>query len=497
MEATDQALEALPVLSRTDFDTGDVLAVGRMHRRVLLEPGAGSQRILDAQRRYLALRQRQIIYGDHTGYGERVSSRIPVSMTSQKQEKLVYSLNCGSGENLREDQVRAAVFARLIVLSRGHSGVRLEIVRCLGDMLNGDRTPAVPCWGSIGASGDLVPSSYVARGVLEELGLEGREALALANGTSFMTGIASLVVEDFAYLHRVSCGLIALLFQCLRGIEDVFDGGLHRLKRHPEQQRAAARFGELVRGSRLLRRIDDLTRKQDTAPSQAEKIQDRYSMRCLAQQLGPIEHRLADARQVITDELNSVSDNPVLIGETVKHGGHFDGSYVADAMDCLKLSIRRLAYILRAYARAITDGKLNHEMLPTYLVAKDPGLNNGVQGLAGLSFDAAYARLVKETIPDSIFALNDHEGANQDVVSLGMHAALSASFAIERLTTLIAMLALVTRQAVKLSGSEEGLSPRTESIYRALANRVPFMEEDRSLHDELRGLENALFNHEL
>ena len=335
------------------------------------------------------------------------------------------------------------------------------------------------------------------------MGLEGREGLALVNGTAFMTGSASLVVEDFGYLFDLACRQIAVLFQCLQGIEDVFDEQYHALKRHPAQSDMAARLRELLAGSQMLRNIEDMTSQGTSAEDGdkeklgTEQIQDRYSMRCLAQELGPVAHRLADAKRVVTDELNSVSDNPVLVDGIIKHGGHFDGAFIGDAMDCLKISIRRLAYIMRGYMRAITDAKLNRGLFPTYLVANDPGLNNGLQAMVGLSFDAAFLRLVKESSPDSVLAMNDHEATNQDVVSLGMHTATSATFMIDRLTTLSAMLCIIVRQAVEMAGIADRLSPASRAFHEGLAERIPFVGEDRPLHGDLRVLEQAIVRHEL
>lgn len=444
---------------------------------------------------YTALRRKKIIYGDSTGFGERVDHYVSLDQDKEKNHNLVHSLNCGSGDSLRRDQVRAAIFARILVLSKARSGVRPAIIACLADMLNQNKLPKVPSVGSIGASGDLIPSSYVAMEVLKRMDLEGREGLAILNGTHFMSGISALVLMDFSYLCQTLCDFIAVLFQCLGGIENVFDRELHKLKAHKEEAEIAEFFRELLWGSKLLHNIEELTSTEAHKPEKTRPIQDRYSLRCLAQAIGPVIHRLNDAFKTVENELNSVSDNPVIVDGEIKHGGHFDGSHVAEAMNCLKLSIREMAYIARAYVRNVTDTKLNHGLLPTYLVENDDGIQNGLQGLVGLSIDAVFGLLSKEAIADSLFTMNDHEGANQDIVSFGTHSALSASRMVERLTTITAILAIVTRQAVGLLGAEEGLSPATKGIYEILCDRIPFIRTDVSLHGDLRKLEKLFFEH--
>ena len=472
----------------------NVFNVARNRYQVELDPEC--LRLVDeVNLLYTALRREKIIYGDSTGFGERDDHYASPDQDKEKNRNLVYSLNCGSGDFLRRDQARAAMFARILVLSKAHSGVRPAIIACLADMLNQNKIPKVPSLGSIGASGDLIPSSYVAMEVLKQMDLEGREGLAMLNGTHFMSGISALVLMDFAYLCQVLCDLFAVLFQCLGGVENVFDRELHNIKAHKEEREVAGTFRELLWGSRLLRNIEEFAGLKIDELKTMRPIQDRYSLRCLPQAIGPVLHRLNDAFKIVENELNSVSDNPVIVDGEIKHGGHFDGSHVAEAMNCLKLSIREMAYIARAYARNVTDTKLNHGLLPTYLVESDDGIQNGLQGVAGLSIDAVFGVLNKEAIADSLFTMNDHEGANQDIVSFGMHSALSASRMVKQLATITAVLAIVTRQAVGMLKIENDLSPATKAVYENLTLRVPFIDKDRSLDGLLRFLEKLFFEH--
>ncbi|KKT42088.1 hypothetical protein A2W54_03585 [Candidatus Giovannonibacteria bacterium RIFCSPHIGHO2_02_43_13] len=476
----------------------DVFDVARKLEKILLKKdGARAQKIYTAHANYMRMRVVKIIYGDGTGYGERVRFYVPPEKDKEKQRNLVFSLNCGSGPNLVADQVRAAIFVRLLVLGQGHSGVRMEILDVLTDMLNQNSIPEIPSLGSIGNSGDLVPSSYIPMQFMEKLVLEGREGLALVNGTHFMTGISALALIDFTYILSILQELIAILFQCHRGIENVFAKKLHLLKKHKEQREIAEIFTRALEGSKSLRKIEDVINLSPTELKETDPIQDRYSLRCLPQILGPIVHRIRDSAHMVEDELNSVSDNPVIIGNDIGHGGHFDGSYVADAMNCLKLSMKRTGEIARAYIRSTTDSKLNHDTLPMYLVAGNDSLHNGLQGLTGLSIESVYNSLCKEAIAESLFTMSDGEASNQDIVSMGMNSALSATRMNDLLRTIIAALAITTRQAVSLLKIEDKLSPPTRNFFENLAVNIPFIDKDRSLHSDLRKLEGMLYRQEL
>jgi len=222
--------EPIPIFKDGLFSTADVFAVGRKFQQISINEGDGLERVKIANCIFNELAKSHDIYGMNTGYGEQVMHSIPLEQTGKKQEFLTLGLNCGSGDDLRIDHVRAGIFARLLVFSYGNSGVRPEVLQFFCDMLNRNETPSVSSIGDIGASGNLVPSSYHTMKILEKIGLEGREGLASANGTHYMTGIGALALEDLRYLYRIICGLISILFQCLNGIEDVFDQELHSLK---------------------------------------------------------------------------------------------------------------------------------------------------------------------------------------------------------------------------------------------------------------------------
>jgi phenylalanine ammonia-lyase len=495
------------VVSGAPLNTTTIYNVARSYYSIFLSKNPETQnRILKSHDAYAKMRLERIIYGDTTGYGERVNQIVPAECAPEKQMKLVAALMAGAGDNLREDLVRAAIMTRIVMLTHGNSSIRPVIIETLCNILNTRTTPEVPSIGSLNNSGDLVPSSYYAADVLKYVGkFEGREGLALVNGTQFSTGISALAVEDLNYLFKINFQLFALLIQLFEGIKEVFDKELHELKNHREQSEIASFMQNLLNGSSLLKSIEAITTVPPEQLKEMDPIQDKYLIRCLPQQLGSILHALRYTQKVVIDELIGVADNPVVVDGKLYQGGQFDGSYIADSLISLKGAARRLGYIMRAYMQMLMDPKLNGGILPAYLICKDPGVNNGFQGIGGLTFHSLYIYLAREAMPFTNFAGNDHENHNQDIVSLGMHEALSATQMIDYLRSMTAILALATRQAIELRNYEDTndfenkLSPQTKQFYDTLKELIPFNDEDKLyfIHDTQRTLETMLFDHSL
>ena len=291
----------------------DVAAVARAGARVELDEGAA----LRAQATY-ELNQRIIaggatVYGVTTGVGDSVGRKVSIAGANELQESLIRLNGCGTGPDLPEDQSRAVVLARANCLARGNSAVRPLIPEMMVEMLNLGYSPVIPEQGSIGASGDLVPSSYIgavlmgerevmregrrraAADVWREAGreparLHAKEGLAILNGTCFMTGIAALTVLDAQRLAEVCDVCTAMACEGLRGITGPFDPFLHSVKPHPGQSRSAERILGLLRQSRL---VTDY----DTAEASGRRVQDSYSLRCAPQCNGALRDTVSWARE--------------------------------------------------------------------------------------------------------------------------------------------------------------------------------------------------------
>ncbi|MBW3568113.1 MAG: aromatic amino acid ammonia-lyase, partial [Proteobacteria bacterium] len=288
--------------------------------------------------RYLAntLAAGKPVYGVTTGYGDSCTTAIPVELLEELPKLLVRYHGCGSGRLLDEVQVRAVLVARLNSLARGYSAVRWELLENLAALLRHELSPVIPEEGSVGASGDLTPLSYIAAVLIGErdvfrngervpaatalrdagikpLVLRPKEGLALMNGTSVMTGLACLAWERADYLSRMACRITSLVVRAMRGNPQHFDARLFATKPHAGQNEAA----EWIRNDLL----------GDPDAGRPVRIQDRYSLRCAPHVIGVLRDALPWMKRDIENELNSANDNPLIDPEELQiyHGGHFYG----------------------------------------------------------------------------------------------------------------------------------------------------------------------------
>ena len=254
-------------ISGAGLTTSDVAAVARENLPVQLSQEADVRRKIVASRELLEekLRRGEIIYGVNTGLGGNVRFILPAKDLAKHQENIFNFLICGSGDPLPQDAVRAAILLRANALAKGYSAVRLLVIESLIELLNHSITPIVPAYGSVGASGDLIPSAYIGRVLLGEgevvfrgqtmaarkaldhaglppLSLEPKEGLALINGTTVMTGIAALQIHDGDYLTQLVLASCALALEALNATDDPFRDRVQAAKNHPGQGEAAAFF---------------------------------------------------------------------------------------------------------------------------------------------------------------------------------------------------------------------------------------------------------------
>lgn len=485
-------ISLLLIYPEQKYTVKSVLDVARFHNKVKIS--GETKQLVEKSHQVLMKAQAEghEVYGCNTPYGARVNEGAPlIRDDARKQMNLALMLNCSSGPLLPEEWVRAAILVRLFSLSQGCSGVRPVILDELCRMLNENDIPKIPEVGSIGASGDLSPLSYIALHLEKRLPLENREVLALSNGTSVMAGVLASVIKDLLYLNEFAYILFGILFQCLEGVGEVFDEKLHALKKHGTQQEVSKFFRELLAGSELLHTVKSRAKEE-------KPIQDPYSFRCLAQQIGPDLFSAKEAQAITERELQSVADNPVILCDDVvapiAHGGHFDGRWIALASYLANFSIQGTAQLTNAYIHRVSNSKLNEGLLPNYLVANNDGFNNGLQGL-NITSSACHTEIIKNLLPMIMLTHNDYENANQDVVSMGTHAAVATGKATDALRSNLARLAIFARQAIGIRGIGNKLSPATGVFYNVLCQHIPFVEKDRSLHDDLRRLEEALKQH--
>jgi histidine ammonia-lyase len=466
------------------------LAHGRA--RAALDPDPAYRRTLEASHASLQrqLKAGRAVYGITTGVGDSCENEIAADLAAAMGTNLHRFHGCGTGAMLRDEESAAVVAVRLASLARGCSGVRPLVLERLAALLNHCILPRIPCEGSVGASGDLTPLSYVAavlagerevsfRGQvmpasraleasgLAPLALGPREVLAVMNGTSLMTGLACLAYRRARGLARLAAALTATASDVLLGNPAHFDDRIFAVKPHPGQ-RACARW---IR--------EDLAYRAEE-PQKPGRIQDRYSLRCAPHVIGVLLDALAAFGAVLAVEVNSVNDNPIVDSERdeILHGGNFYGGHVAFVMDGLKAAVANVADLLDRQM-ALLCNPVTSNGLPADLVAGKGAERVAHHGFKAMQIatSALTAEALKLTMPASVFSRST-ESHNQDKVSMGSIAARDCQRVLDLTETVAVIELLAVCQGVDLRGPA-GCKPRSRELHRALRAFVPFNDADR------------------
>ncbi len=448
------------------------------------------------------LARQQEVYGVNTGYGDNCTVRIPPELVAELPLHLTRYHGCGLGEWLTPEETRSVLIARLNSLSQGVSGVRWVLLERLAWLLEQDVLPRIPSEGSVGASGDLTPLSYIgavlagerevwhggqlkpAADVLAACGLEPivlapKEGLALMNGTAVMTGLACLAFERAEYLTRLCARLTAMATLALQGNRGHFDPALFAVKPHAGQNQIAAWiYADLEDGTNAKEQI---------------RLQDRYSIRCAPHIIGVLRDALGWMRRDIENELNSANDNPIIDpdAERVLHGGHFYGGHIAFAMDGMKNAVANLADLMDRQLALLVDTRYNHGLPQNLSGCKGEraAINHGFKAVQ-ITASACTAEALKLTMPASVFSRST-ECHNQDKVSMGTIAARDALRVLTLTEQVAACLALAVVQGVALRQRQGELDisclPADMQAFAAsLEDVFPLLEEDRRLDGALR-----------
>ncbi|MDG3087535.1 aromatic amino acid ammonia-lyase [Vibrio hannami] len=448
------------------------------------------------------LKEEGVIYGVTTGYGDSCTVAIPPELVDELPLHLTRFHGCGLGDILTHEQARAVLATRLCSLSQGVSGVSHELLNQLVTLINNDISPRIPQEGSVGASGDLTPLSYLAaaligerdvlykgeihptESVFKELGispikLKPKEGLALMNGTSVMTALACLAYKRAEYLAQVATKITAMVSVGMQGNDFHFDEALFAVKPHPGQQQIASWLRSDLEAER--------------PPRNSDRLQDRYSLRCAPHVIGVLQDSLPWLRQLIENELNSANDNPIIDGdnERVLHGGHFYGGHIAMAMDTLKTAVANIADLLDRQMAQLMDYKFNNG-LPFNLTGAQgerKPINHGFKAVQ-IGISAWTAEALKNTMPASVFSRST-ECHNQDKVSMGTIASRDCIRVLELTEQVAAASLLAACQAIELRKrqeqlNEEHMSGDLKRMQQELQKEFQFVEEDRPLEGDLR-----------
>ncbi len=450
----------------------------------------------------------RVIYGVTTGMGGLRDILVPEKDGGQMQVNLLRAVTSNVGECFGEDAVRAAMFARLNSLCRGHSAIQLSNLQVLLDMLNAQIHPRIPQKGSLGASGDLGPLAYIAlaamgdglvehRGeimdasaALEKAGirpmeLKCKEGLALINGTSMMVGVAGLVVYDMRTVSETADVVAALSVETLAGKLGPFDERVHRQKPHPGQLATARSLQRLTDGSKMALTAADVQEilspqhSTETTVQGDFEVMDAYSIRCVPQVHGPVKEYTEWCANIVERELNSSNDDPLVIPEYEDyfHNGHFHGQYISMAMDSLAIAANTLGLISDRRIDRFMDR--NHSAgLPPFLCDSQLGVRLGLVGTQ-LMTSSLVAEDRARCTPMSIQSITSTEDF-QDHVSLGLVGARRTRDVVNDTAYVLAAELLCGAQAADIRGPEKLSAPgrKTYDLVRELA---PYSPSDISI----------------
>ncbi len=498
------------VFDGTPLTYADIAALAQGRARPVLSAEPGFVARIERGPAFLQklLAEDGVIYGVTTGFGDSCTVSIPPELVAQLPRQLTQFHGCGLGQHLDAETALAVIAVRLASLCRGVSGVRYALLQALVNLLQHRIAPLIPAEGSVGASGDLTPLSYLAAVLMGEreviyngnvrktaevfaeldiaaLTLRPKEGLAIMNGTAVMTAMACLALHRADYLLQLAARITAMVSVATQGNASHFDEWLFEVKPHTGQQQVA----------RWIR--DDLDYREH--PRNSRRLQDRYSLRCAPHVLGVLADALPLFRQMIENELNSANDNPIIDAEreVVLHGGHFYGGHIAFVMDSMKSCLANIADLLDRQLATLVDARFNHG-LPANLSGADDAtraINHGFKAVQIL-VSANTAEVLKLSMPASVFSRST-ECHNQDKVSMGTIAARDCLRALELTEQVSAACLLSATQGLLLrerAGEWQAsqLSPALQTMLKALSNDFVLVEQDRPLEAELRNTVQAI-----
>lgn len=446
------------------------------------------------------LKGEEAIYGITTGVGKLATTRISPNDASSLQHNIVLSHAAGAGPSLPQDITRAIILLRANTFAKAHSGVRLELIQFLVELLNRRVHPIIYELGSVGASGDLAPLAHVALAVigegvveyegevrkatevLRQVGLEPillapKEGLSLVNGTQATLGILALLLVDARHLFDLSDIAAAMSLDALRGSPVAFDHRIHSLRPYPGQREVAKRLTRLLEGSQIRR-----------SHRECEKVQDAYSLRCIPQVHGACRDLINYAKSVAEIEINSATDNPLVFLEDdeILSGGNFHGEPLSFAGDALSMALSELAGISERRVARLLDASISR--LPPFLTKKS-GLHSGFM-IAHLTSVSAVAENKILSHPASVDSLPT-SGGQEDHVSMSYTSALKAWRIKENLETTLSIEFLCAAQALDLLRPLKS-SKTLERIHSRIRRVIPVLEDDRPLYRDIRAMKKLL-----
>lgn len=440
------------------------------------------------------------VYGVNTGVGVLANVRVASDAVAQLQVNLLRSHAVGTGELLPDEVVRGMLLLLWTSLARGHSGVSPQVVELLHALLERDILPAIPSRGSVGSSGDLAPLAHLAlvligegeaivggqrmpggealsRAELTSVALTAKEGLALINGTHLMAAVGALAVRDAARLIDAAVIAVALSLEAFKGSTVPFDARLHALRPQPGAIEVARRLRGLLEGSPVVASHADCGR-----------VQDPYTLRCAPQVIGAVVDAVGYVSAAVERELEAVTDNPIVFPDSgeILSGGNFHGQPLSLPLDHLALAMCELA--------SFSERRIYALLSPSYA-----GLPPFLTPRAGLSSGLMIAQYAAAALVNECQVLSHPAGAGsiptsagqEDFNSMGALAALKARDVVESCSHVIATELVCAAQGLEFHRPLRS-TERLEQAMSQIRERVPRVEEDRSLAAELTEFARAL-----
>ncbi|MDA1060963.1 MAG: histidine ammonia-lyase [bacterium] len=428
-------------------------------------------------------------YGLNTGFGDLCDVKISNKDIRKLQSNLIRSHSVGVGDYLSKEVVRAVMLIRINTLIQGNSGVRLKLVQLLVDFLNKGVHPAIPSKGSVGSSGDLAPLAHMslpligegevfiddklvdAKLALKKFGLKpielrAKEGLALINGTAVMCAVGVLALLDAEALVKMADISGAMSLEALKGVDAFLRKEIHEMRPHRGQIDSASNMRKLIKGSGILAEYRD-----------SGKVQDAYSVRCMPQVHGASKDSFSHVRKVLEIEVNSVTDNPLVILKTgeILSGGNFHGQPIAFVMDFLGIALAEVANIAESRVSRLINSRYSD--LPPFLV-QDSGLNSGF-----MVAQYTVAALVSENKilchPASVDSIPTCAG-QEDHVSMGTIAARKAREIVKNVTNVIAIEFMAATQGLDFLDPLRSSKP-LEAVRKVIRKDVRNLKVDRRM----------------
>ena len=445
------------------------------------------------------------IYGVTTGYGEAGQNYAAFEEAQELQYNLFSFHGCGVGEYLSPEVSRIMVTIRLISLSKGKSGVSYDLLKRFELLLQKRIYPRIPSQGSVGASGDLTPLSYIAaviagerevyyngevrstKEVYEELGIEPyvfkpKEALGVMNGTAAMSAIAIDAISRFEKLLATTESFVASVYELLECDTTPLEPFVHESKPFEGQKRTAKNILSKCKDSKL---THEAFGRYDKFHLEAEQnIQDRYSIRCAPQVLGIVHDNLVIAKRWIETEVNGVNDNPLIdhIGGKIYTSGNFYGGYICHAMDTMRICVGNVADLLDKEFALLVDHKFN-KGLGESLKLNKKSTHHGYKAMQ-ITLSSLSADVIMNTTPASLNS-RPTESHNQDKVSMGTTAALHFAKQLPDLSNMLAIALMGSAQAVDIRGREK-CSPKLQKLYDTIRKEIKPLLFDRRMDNDIK-----------